>query len=211
MNSVFDGMRDEILLYFSQWIQVNDNKSGWTIEDFPYQTGVDEALTYPHCWKCVTVNQCWFKNEENKKPLHFDYSKYSYSQIAKSKRGLYHPNCHCKENSINVPRLNDIEILKDERKIKSFFDEKSGWFYGWGYQKKDKEEFVKIVKSLTIEQFRKGNYECEKHTKYGYQINIFVAIPGKNEKARRIYDIKTSYIIFPNGKLRCVTLVGGKD
>ena len=117
MNSVFDGMRDEILSYFLQWIQVNDDKSGWTIEDFSYQTGVHEALTYPHYWKCVTVNQCCFKNEENKKPLRFDYSKYSYSQIAKSKRGLYHPNCHCKELVIKNPLENDIKFIIPEGKV----------------------------------------------------------------------------------------------
>ena len=86
--SMFKDVHDKIMFYFSDWISVDDNKSKWTIEDFPYSTGVDENVTYPHCWRCVTVNQCWFKNEEGKKPEHFDFSKYSYSQIPKSKIGL---------------------------------------------------------------------------------------------------------------------------
>lgn len=94
MNA-FESIQDKVLANFSEWIQINDPKSNWTIEDFPYETEVDEDATKPHCWKCVTVNQCWFKNENGKKPITFDYSKYSFSEVPKSKRGLYHPNCHC--------------------------------------------------------------------------------------------------------------------
>ena len=217
---VFDNMRDKLLSYFttndeisSDWIKINDKRTtcGWTIEDFPYNIGVDENLTDPHCWKCVSVNQCWFKNAEEKKPEHFDYSKYTFAQIPKSKRGLYHPNCHCKERAINVPKLKDITIIKDNRKIKSFFDNKSGWFHGWGYLDKDKDEFINTIKSLVLEQYRKGNYQKEKHTRFGYQINVPISIPGKNEKLGKFYNVKSAYMIFPNGKLRCITLIGGED
>lgn len=34
-------------------------------------------------------------------------------------------------------------------------------------------------------------------------------IPGKNEKINKNYIIKTCYIVFPYGKLRLITLVGG--
>lgn len=73
--SIFEKVRNKIIANFNEWIQVEDPKSNWTIEDFPYETGVDEKITNPHCWKCVTVNKCWFKNEENKKPNKYDYSK----------------------------------------------------------------------------------------------------------------------------------------
>lgn len=101
-----DAYKNEIDAHFSEWIKINDSSSGcgWTIEDFPYAVGVDESLTEPHCWKCVSVNQCWFKNEEGKKPKEFDYGNYSFSEISKSKRGLYHPNCHCKKFGVNVPK-----------------------------------------------------------------------------------------------------------
>ena len=64
---ILDSYKDLINTSFSKWIKVEDKQSKWTIEDFPYNTGVDEDITKPHCWKCVTVNKCWFKNEENKK------------------------------------------------------------------------------------------------------------------------------------------------
>ena len=135
--NIFDSMRDKLLSYFttndkisSEWIKINDKKTscGWTIEDFPYKIGVDENVSEPHCWKCVTVNQCWFKNKDDKKPEHFDYSEYSLAQIPKMKRGLYHPNCHCKEKSINVPRLNEIEILDVRSNFNDFFKRKKKIF-----------------------------------------------------------------------------------
>lgn len=218
MNT-FDNIRNQILSYFnandeiySEWIKINDEKSscGWTIEDFPYKEGVNENLTSPHCWKCVSVNQYWFKNEEGKKPEEFDYSKYSYAEIPKSKRGLYHPNCHCKEKSINIPKEKEIQFIADQGKIESFFELKSDWFYGWGYKNSDKNEFVQALNNLVLKQYRYGNYEKEKHTKFGYQINVRVSIPGKNEKLGKIYSLKSAYMVFPNGKLRLITVAGGK-
>lgn len=69
----------------------------------------------------MTVNNCWFKNEKNKKPDKFDYTQFSFSQIGKSIRGLNHPHCHCKEHSINVPKEKDIELILSKNKINDFF------------------------------------------------------------------------------------------
>lgn len=43
--SVFDELFRKVLSNFSEWIEVYDFKSQWTIDDFPYQTGVDEKQT----------------------------------------------------------------------------------------------------------------------------------------------------------------------
>ena len=207
--SILDSYKDLINASFSKWIKVEDNQSKWTIEDFPYSTGVDENITYPHCWKCVTVNKCWFKNEENKKPKRFDYTLFTYSQIMKMIRGLYHPKCHCKEFAINVPKEKDINLIVDMGKIFFFFKDKSGLFHSWGYTNSDKNDFVKMFKELIIDAYRQGNYHEEKHTKAGYQINLTIKVPGKNEKLNKEYEVKSAFIIFPEGKLRCITLVGG--
>ena len=215
---VFDNMRDKLLSYFtindeisSDWIKINDKRTtcGWTIEDFPLSPGVDENLTAPHCWKCVSVNQCWFKNEDKKKPEHFDYSQYTYSQIPKSKRGLYHPNCHCKERSINVPRVKDIKLIIDVGKINFFFKDKIGLFHSWGYTNKDKDSFVEMYKDLVIDAYRRGNYEYQKHARSGYQINLLISFNGKNDKRFNQYNMRAAFVIFPDGKLRCVTPIGG--
>ena len=46
--SILDSYKDLINASFSKWIKVEDNQSKWTIEDFPYSTGVDENITYSH-------------------------------------------------------------------------------------------------------------------------------------------------------------------
>ena len=155
------------------------------------------------------MNKCWFKNEENKKPKRFDYTLFTYSQIMKMIRGLYHPKCHCKEFAINVPKEKDINLIVDMGKIFFFFKDKSGLFHSWGYTNSDKNDFVKMFKELIIDAYRQGNYHEEKHTKAGYQINLTIKVPGKNEKLNKEYEVKSAFIIFPEGKLRCITLVGG--
>lgn len=44
---MLDEYRDKVNTYFSDWIKINDKKSGWTIEDFSYSEGVNEVLTKP--------------------------------------------------------------------------------------------------------------------------------------------------------------------
>ena len=207
--NVFEGVSANAKAILSQWIKVVDPKSTYSLDSIPHGDRIDDTRTDGHCWRCVTVNQCWFKNEYGKKPEHFDYSKYSFGQIALSKRGLYHPNCHDKELSINAPQLSDIELISIEKKIKWFFSEKSNWFYSWGYENKDKDKFISNIISLTKQAYRYGNYKMEKHTEAGFQINLSITINGINEKKNKNYELKTCYIIFPHGKLRLVTLVGG--
>lgn len=203
-----EDIRDKALAKFSTWIKIGDPKSTWTIEDFPYETGVDEKIANPHCWKCVTVNQCWFKDENEKKPEEFDYSKYSPTDIPISKRGLYHPNCHCKKNQISAPKKSHFDNLQG--KINFFFKDKINWFYAWGYKDEDKEDFINTVLCLTYESYSLGYYENIGHNKQGFKINIFISLPGKHEKKEHTYKVKTCWMIFPNGKLKCNTLIGGR-
>lgn len=206
---VLDAYRDEINAYFSEWIRVNDKNSGWTIEDFPYKTGADEDLTKPHCWKCVTVNNCWFKNETEKKPEHFDYSNYTYGEIAKSRRGLYHPNCHCKEKAINVPKLNEIEILDIRSNFNDFFKRKKRIFYGIGYTSEDEKYLMDFYVNEVKKLYRLGDYTVYKHWRYGFQINITIVIYGKNHLKNKSHKFKTGLFIYPNGKLRIATIFTG--
>lgn len=124
-------------------------------------------------------------------------------------RDLYHPNCHCKELAINVPRINDITLIAPVDKIAYFFNAKNDLFHSLGYKNSEKDKFMKIMKNLAIEAYRYGNYIKEKHTNFGYQINLKITIPGANEKKNSEYDVVTCYTIFPNGKLKLNTLVGG--
>ena len=62
--SVFDSINNKL----GKWIQVIDIANQVTIEDFEYSKGVHGPITNDHCEKCVSANQCWFKDEEGKKP-----------------------------------------------------------------------------------------------------------------------------------------------
>lgn len=208
--NIFKNTNDKIMAVFSDWIKVKDPKSIQTIEDFSYESGVDEKITNPHCWKCVTVNQYFFKNEWNKKPRIFDYNKNSTEKVNYDNFGLYHPNCHCYEIPITTPNKFNYCFENLIGKIDFFFKSKLNWYYSWGYKDEDKEFFINKVLSLTYESYVKGNYENTAHDKQGFRINVFIDLPGKNEKLNHIYKVKTCWMIFPNGKLKCNTLIGGR-
>ena len=207
---MFEDIRDKVLAKFSTWIKIGDPKSTWTIEDFPYETGVDEKVTNPHCWKCVTVNQCWFKDEGGKKPKEFDYSQYSLIDVSLSKRGPYHPNCHCKKNQMMAPQKENIKFVIPKGKIDWMIKDKGHTLKEMGYYESDFAEAVEIIKNLISEDFVSGNYSLKAHDEKGYRIGfVLEKFPGKNEDFGKFYKLKTGWSIFPNGKLKCNTLIGG--
>ena len=210
--SVFNSYESRIKTYFSDWVSVNDKKSGcgWTIEDFP-NGAVTDDYTEPHCWKCVTVNQCWFKNENDKKPKHFDYSKYSFNQINNSMRGLYHPNCHCKEKSINVPSVDKISIMNLREKFNDFMKRKKWIFYGIGYTYKDEKELMSFYSEQVKDAYRRGDYTIYKHWEFGFQVNITIRISGRGNFKNKIQYFKTGVCIYPDGKLKIVTVFAGGE
>ena len=200
-----------LLSKYSNWIKINDPKSKWTIEDFPYETGVDEKITYPHCWRCVTVNNCWFKNETNKKPQIMNYSfqfianlfeKYGLNAIL----GLYHPNCHCSELPINIPTENEIQLIVPPGKIDWLFKDKMKWLISMGYTESDKDLILKNLYKSCKQAYCQGKYKLKTHTKYGFMITLNIDFIGGNNK---IHKLNSSFMIFPNGKLKNNTLIGG--
>ena len=180
--SILDNVLDDVKAVFSDWIKITDPKSKWTIEDFQEEKGVDENITNPHCWRCVLVNQCWFKNEDNKKPDEYDYSQYSQREISYYIRGLFHPHCHDKKSGINFPHASKI-IIRDVIEI---------------YLEQVKRKYVR------------GEYYKFRHTKYGFQINIEINMPVKTNMPDDLKTFKTGLIIFPNGQLRIVTVFAGR-
>lgn len=207
---ILNNYKDQINAIFSEWIKIIDPKSNWTIEDFSPKTGVIEEVTNPHCWRCVTVNQCWFKNEENKRPIEFDYSTYSYSQIPEKKRGLFHPNCHDKKQGQNVPKVPQIKILDIRAKFNDFFSKKRKTFYNIGYTFKDESDIIKTYIDQVKRKYAKGEYYRFDHTKYGFQINLVVDIVAKNKNIKDVVHFKTGLCVFPNGELRIITVFAGR-
>jgi len=197
--SLFDDFYKSLLARFSDWIKINDRMSLWTIEDFPYDTGVNTALTYPHCWECVTINQCWFKNENGKKPEEFNPNV---------PPNLYHVNCHCNRLAIAKPKISDIKLIIPKGKEEYTIGKKSGWVRYMGYD--DYKEFFKIFYQKSKESFIAGKYKIDSHTRYGVKINLNLLIPNKYlKKEDEFFKLIASFTVFPNGKLKLNTHLGG--
>lgn len=89
------------------------------------------------------------------------------------------------------------------------FSNKKEWVEAMGYQENDFEKFVETLLNKTKEAYVSGNYYKEDLSKYGFKINIKVDMPGFNNKNNKIYKIETNYMVFPNGKLKMNTPIGG--
>lgn len=199
--SIFDDAYKKLLSKFSDWITIDDNQSNWTIEDFPYETGVNEDLTKPHCWKCVTVNKCWFKNEKGKKPEEYD---------PYGPPNLYHPNCHCNKLGMATPLQSKIKLIITNGKIEWMIKAKIPTVLNaMGYKESDKDEILQLVYTLARKSYEDGDYEIRDHNKFGVAITLFYNFPGKNEDAGKTYRLKSGWMVFPNGKIKANTLIGG--
>lgn len=190
------------------WIQIIDQKNLTTIEDFSYETGANGTILSKHCEKCIAVNQCWFKNENNKKPLPFETTSFKNIDkfISILTPGLYHFGCHCEEVSIPTPSIQDITLIIPNGKIEWLFSDKSEWIKAMGYNTDLK--FINILKPLIKQAYYCGQYEIINHSKYGTKINLLLDLPNGQNKNKK-YKIKSNFMIFPNGKLKCNTLIGG--
>jgi len=197
--SIYDFIKTKL----GDWIEVNDLKNEWTINDFSYETGVTGAITAKHCAKCIAINKCWFKNESDKKPEPHNIVFDLVSPVV----GLYHPYCHCKESYMIAPSVDEIKVIIPEKKDWWLFTDKLGLIKAWGYNADSSiiEEISRAVKEAYIN----GNYSIRSHTKYGVNISLYLKINGVNEKQGRIYNAVSSFMIFPQGKLKCNTLIGG--
>ena len=205
--NVFEKVSAEAKVLFSDWIKVGDPKNKLTIEDFPYETGVDESKTNGHCWRCVTVNQCWFVDKVDKRPQEFDYS--DCPEIPLEKRGLYHPNCHDQKIKIAPPKESQIKFIIPPGKPEWMIKDKGHTLKEMGYKENEFMGAVDIIKNLIAEEFVKGNYIFRTHDKTGFKIGFVLNFPGKHEDYGKFYKIKSGWSIFPNGKLKCNTLIGG--
>ncbi len=215
MNNVFDALREEVELSFSDWIQVVDPRSNWTLDNVEKikDVGVNPDQVKPHCVKCVVVNQCWFKNEKDKKPESFSYDKYSTIDLSKMKgiMGLYHPRCHCKEITIKPPTEYTLKVVVDDDKIfVDAFRRKFGIINSWGYTIDDGEVLKKNLIESVTENYIIGNYKIFKYDEFGFQISLQVSVPGVRHKIGREYKFITGFMVYPNGKIENTTFFGGK-
>lgn len=201
---VFDKIKND-------WIQVVDDQNNITIENYGFNTGIIEGTTGNHCTKCVAVNGCWFKNETDKKPAPLTLSRIEIlNNIFKGiMPGLYHPYCHCMEEPILTPTPDMIKLVIPNGKDDWLFLDKMNWLISMGYANETKENIIALLNNLSKQAYAKGNYKLREHNKHGFKITLYLDFPGKNEKLGKIYKLEAGWTIFPNGKIKCNTYIGG--
>ncbi len=213
--SVFDDIRNALQTTDSEWVKVVDAESKWTLDDFPYETGANETLTEPHCWRCVTVNNCWFRNEQGKKPARMGYEFETVSSLLGKyglnlRLGIYHPNCHCQELAISRPTEKQIGLIVPRGKIEWFLQQKNQWKRLWGYEKEQMDELIENILLAVKRAYIRGDYVLSEHSKFGFKILLFISLQGAGKRAGETFGLKSSFTVFPDGRLRCNTLVGGR-
>ena len=195
--------------FIGNWIKIIDDKNEITIEDYGYEIGIIEGTTENHCVKCVAVNKCLFKDENGKKPKQENFTDVDLFEIISKGLwpGLYHFNCHCNEIPTEISSPNDVQLIIPSGKNDWLFQDKSDWINSMGYE--PNEQFLETLNKKIRQAYFYGYYEIQNHTKFGVKIKLKISIEGKGIKKGKIYDLKSSFMVFPNGKLKCNTLIGG--
>lgn len=144
-----------------------------------------------------------------KKPEKFNYTNINI--IDKTTNvlfpGLYHYRCHCKEFPIEVNNIDEIQLIIPSGKNDWLFNNKSDWIKAMGYQPDN--DFLEILYKKIKQAYFCGYYEIQDHTNLGIKIKLKISIEGKGIKKGKTYNLKSSFMVFPNGKLKCNTLIGG--
>ncbi len=157
-----------------------------------------------HCVKCIAINQCWFLDEEGKKPEEVNYG---IEEIIKNKIGLYQYNCHCKKIDIPKPKESDIKLIIHQGKIDWLFKDKSGWIKAMGHEPNN--DFLEYLKNQIRTSYTLGKYYIMKIDNHGVAIGIQLIINGAREKSGKTYVLSSGWMVFSNGKLKSNTLIAG--
>lgn len=214
----YEEIYEKALFNYGNWIYIKDDNCRWTIEDFPYSTGVDQSKTTPHCAKCVAINRCYFVDENGKKPteqsnnlgLFNSLKKNNAQELNKTKLACYHLNCHCTKTYKNAPNYRSINLIIPEGKYLWAIKDKGHLLKAMGYKQEEFNEAFETIEQLVRENYAWGEYSYRAHDEKGFRISFVLEnFPGKNEKLGYKYKIKSGWTIFPNYKLKCNTIIGG--
>lgn len=182
----FDKTGAKVLNYLQKgngWVR-RENISPKDIEVCGGEATADETTNT--CELCVALNRTVFQN--NNKP---EYT---------------HPNCKCEQvpTSLDEPEL-DFRYAK----MIYLFDKKGDWMRSMGYVEEDGADLYRIISENAKKQFMQGNYILDRLNQHGQRVDIILVLPGKRDKQRMTYRVKTGWTAFPNGKLHNNTPIGG--
>lgn len=141
------------------------------------------------CALCVALNKTIFK--KNNKPEYF------------------HPHCKCEMKEVELREVTlDFPIEKITRYL--FVNEiKSKLIKTMGYLEEDAQEIYNGIAENARKQYLSGNYVLGNFNKNGQRITIYMKLKGKQEKADKIYEFKTGWMVYPDGELHNNTPFGG--
>ena len=71
------------------------------------------------------------------------------------------------------------------------------------------ENFISRLKETIKQSYFYGQYTIQTHTNFGIKIKLNLDIPGEGEKRGKIYKLVSSFMVFPYGKIKISTLIGG--
>lgn len=71
------------------------------------------------------------------------------------------------------------------------------------------EDFIIILKEKIRQSYFYGMYSIQTHTHFGVKIKLNIDLPGYKNKEEKLYKLTSSFMVFPNGKIKCNTLIGG--
>ena len=141
------------------------------------------------CALCVALNHTVFKNSN--KPEYF------------------HPHCKCEMKEVELREVTlDFPIEKITGYL--FINEgKSKLMKSMGYAMEDAQEIYDEISENARKQYLSGNYILGKLNPNGQRITINMELKGKQEKADKIYEFKTGWMVYPNGELHNNTPFSG--
>lgn len=190
--SLFDEKHNIEKLFFNKWVM-------WV---HPYtlqpktiiQRSINAAagtLFPKHCAVCLNMNgSCFLIDKCPQIPLH--------------------ENCHCAV--IDVDFVNFQATCDIKKFTKYIFSEKSKGkkelFQSWGFSVIDSEFLKNEFLKQGLENYELGNYELGKIDPYGQRITIEISLYNKFKNKE--VNIKTGWMVYPNGEIVLVTPYGGK-
>lgn len=112
-----------------------------------------------------------------------------------------------------APQKENIKLIVPDGKIWYLFNKKLPTVLAYmGYTENDsKDEILNLVYEHARKSFSLGDYKIKIIDRFGVAITLFYDFPGRNQYANKIYRVKTEWIIFPDGKIKANTLIGGID
>ena len=191
--SIFENIRDKVLSLFenSGWVKwVHDeDKPAYTQQD--RELNIVYGIISKHCAVCLNLNDCCFP--KNNMPVH-----------------PHHLKCHCKLEP--VTDINFKAVCRESKFTVNIFNPpikngKNKVFNDLGYDIMDSQWLTEEYCRQAQQKYASGDFELNKLSDFGQQININITIPYKDGTGSG--TVITGWMVCPNGTIELITAFSG--